>query len=104
MIRHLAKKIIKSFITQGTSSRERMTLCEIQKFCEKCNLPYGYFNGKVSPKKIRQLRKELQIEKKVYVSIKLFIESYGNQKECPYLKQLRSWRKFDTWKRNLSRR
>ena len=34
------------FITQGTTSKEKMTLCKLHNFCEKHNLPYGNFYGK----------------------------------------------------------
>ena len=35
-----------SFTTQGTAQKQQVTFCRIHKLCEKCDLPYGYFNGK----------------------------------------------------------
>ena len=39
------------FITQGRTSKWRMTFCKLRKFFKKNNNPYGYSNGKKTPTK-----------------------------------------------------
>ena len=58
-----------NFITQGTLS-EKKDFCKIHNFCNKCNLPYGYFNGKeltLNKDGVITEKKALEKEKGVYL-------------------------------------
>ena len=82
------------FITQGTSSKEKITIVEIHEFCEQCNRPYGYFNGQADG----VVLKVLIYEKKVVTEDKLTfnqnnfdpteLEKNNIEKKC-FLKKLK---------------